>query len=199
MNFGDFKLFYILSYLGLGLIILSPTLAIVIKLPGGERFSELWLLGPSHMAEDYPFNVLENEVYKVYLGIGNRMGDLGYFKVYVKFRNQTESLPDAFNGTPSALGSLLEYCVFLSDSETWEKEISFSFEEVSFEGNVCKISKLVINGYVLNIDKAAVWDEENHGFYCQLFFESWLYNTTVSTFRFQNRFVGIWLNMTGNV
>lgn len=199
MSFEDFKLFYVLLFLGLGFIILSPTLAIVLRLPSGGRFSELWILGPSHMTGDYPFNVLENEVYKVYLGIGNYMSGLEYFKVYVKFRNQTEPLPDAFNGTPSILDPLLQYCVFLRDNETWEREIHFSFEEVSFEGDVCKIPKLVINGCVLNIDKVAVWDEENHGYYCQLFFESWLYNATVSTFRFQNRFVGIWLNMTGNV
>jgi len=62
MSFEDFKLLYVLSCVGLGLIILSPTLTVFIKLPGGERFSELWILGPDHMAEDYPFNMLNNTV-----------------------------------------------------------------------------------------------------------------------------------------
>jgi uncharacterized membrane protein len=88
MNFEDFKLFYAISCLGLGLIILSPTLALVIRLPSGESFSELWILGSGHLAEDYPFNVLEGQAYKVYLGIGNHMGDLEYYSVYVKLRNR---------------------------------------------------------------------------------------------------------------
>jgi len=53
------------------------------------------------------------------------MGGLEHYKVYVKFRNQTEPLPDAFNGTPSALDPLVEYCAFLRDNEAWEKEVSF--------------------------------------------------------------------------
>jgi len=195
MNLEDFKLLYVLSCIALGFIILSPTLAMVIKLPSGERFSELWILGSDHMAEDYPFNVKEKEVYKVYLGIGNHMGDLEYYRVYVKLRNQTEPVPYAVNGTPSPLEPLLEYHTFLSDNETWEKEILFSFEGVSFDGNISKVSKLVINGYAFEIDKVAMWDEERHGFYYQLFFELWLYNATASGFQFHSRFVWIWLNM----
>lgn len=198
MSFEDFKLFYLLSCFGLGLIILSPTLALVIRLPGGERFSELWILGPGRMAEDYPFNVVEGEAYRVYLGVGDHMGGLEYYRVYVKLRNQTEPLPDSFNGTPSALDPVFEYRVFLRDAEAWEKEVSFSFGGVSFEGNFCRISRLVVDGYALNVDKNAVWDEENNGFYFQLFFELWLYNATGACPQFHNRFVGIWLNMTRN-
>ena len=76
MSFEDFKLLYVLSCIALGFIILSPTLAMVIKIPGGERFSELWILGSDHMAENYPSNVKAQEVYKVYLGVGNHMGSL---------------------------------------------------------------------------------------------------------------------------
>lgn len=196
MNLEDFKLLYVLSCIALGFVILSPTLAMVVRLPSGERFSELWILGSDHMAEDYPFNVKEKEVYKVYLGIGNHMGSLEYYRVYVKLRNQTEPVPSMVNGTPSTLEPLLEYHAFLSDNETWEKEILFSFEDVSFDGNISKISKLVINDYTLEIDKVAIWDEENHGFYFQLFFELWLYDATAASFEFHNRFVGIRLNMT---
>lgn len=196
MSFDDFKLIYVLACLGLGLIILSPTLAMVIKLPGGEQFSEFWVLGPGHMAEDYPFNIAEDQAYKVYLGIANHMGGLQYYRVYVKFRNQTEPLPDSVNGTPSALDPVFEYRLFLRDGEVWEKEVSFSFDGISFEGNSCRVSSLVLDGYVLNVDKLVLWDEENSGFYCQLFFELWIYDGTVSGFQFHNRFVGFWLNMT---
>src|SRR4030042_3371579 len=43
VNLGDAKLVYAFSCIVLSLIILSPTLAMVIPSPSGERFSELWL------------------------------------------------------------------------------------------------------------------------------------------------------------
>jgi hypothetical protein len=196
VSFDDFKLIYVLACLGLGLIILSPTLAMVIELPSGEQFSEFWVLGSGHIAEDYPFNIAEGQAYKVYLGIANHMGGLQYYRVYVKFRNQTEPLPDSVNGTPSTLDPVFEYRMFLRDGEVWEKEVFFSFDGISFESNSCRSSSLVLDGYVLNVDKYALWDEENSGFYCQLFFELWIYDGAVSGFQFHNRFVGFWLNMT---
>jgi hypothetical protein len=199
MSFEDFRLLYVLSCLGLGLIILSPTLAIVIRLPGGERFSELWILGSEGMAEDYPFNVKADEPYTVYLGIGNHMGGLEYYRVYIKFGNQTEPLPDALNGTPSVLDPIFEYRMFLWDGEIWEREVSFSFDDVSSEGSVCKVSNVMVDGHVLNVGKFCVWDNEEGGFYCQLFFELWIYNASASGFQYHNRFVGLRLNMTGSI
>ena len=196
MSIGDLKLVYVASVAVLSLIIVAPTVMMVVTLPGGERFSELWLLGKNRLAEDYPFNVKVNEAYTVYLGLGNHLGGLEYYMVYVKFRNQTESSPDSLNGTSSVLEPLSEYRVFLGDSEVWEKEITFSFEGIAFDGNVCKISNLVLDGLVLNVDKVAAWDSATNGFYCQLFFELWLYNAAPSGFQYHNRFVGIWLNMT---
>ncbi len=199
MSLDDFKLLYMLSCFGLGLIVLSPTLAMVIRLPGGEKFSELWILGSGHMAEGYPSNVKADETYRLYLGVGNHMRGLEYYRVCVKFRNQTEPLPDTFNGTPSVLDPIFEYSLFLRDDEIWEREVSFSFEGVSFEGNTCRVSKLIIDGYILSVDKVAVWDEENGGFYFQLFFELWLYNETVLDFQYHDRFVGFWLNLTVSI
>jgi len=196
LNIEDFKLAYLLSCFCLALIILSPTLAMIIRLPSGEPFTEFWILGPGHMAEDYPFNVTAHEVYRVYLGVSNHMGGLEYYKVFVKFRNQTEPLPDSVNGTPSILNPVFEYRMFLRDGEVWEKEFLFSFDNVSFEGNFCRISNIIVDGYVLNVDKVAFWDEENKGFYFQIFFELWIYNATALDFQFHNRFVGLWLNMT---
>ena len=196
MKLEDYKVAFAAVGLVGVLILASPTLGLVLHLPGGERFSELWVLGPGHMAEDYPFNVRENESYLVYVGVGNHMGSSTYYVVYVKFRNQTESLPDSVNATSSALEPLSEYRLFLSDGDVWEKELSFSFEGITIEGNVCKVSKLVLEGMVLSVDKVATWDSTNQGFYCQLFFELWLYNATLSGFQYHNRFVGIWLNMT---
>ena len=199
VNFENVKWLYVFSCVALGLVILSPTFAMVVTFPEGEKFSEMYVLGPGRLTEDYPFNVVGGGVYRVYLGVGNHMGDLEYYRVYVKLRNQTEAPPDTFNGTASPLEPIFEYRVFLRDAETWEKELAFSFEGVSFEGNFCRVSRLGIDGYVLGVDKVAVWDEENNGFYLQLFFELWVYNATAAGPQFHNRFVGIWLNMTRNL
>jgi hypothetical protein len=198
MKFSDFRLLYLFICVGLGLIILSPTLFALVTLPGGESFSTLWILGPTHTADYSPFNaVIKNRIYSVYLGIENHMGKLEYYEVNVKFRNQTEFLPDTENGTSSGLEPLLEYYVFLNDNETWERPILFSLEGVHFVGNQSMVSGLNVNGCSLNVNKVALWDQENHGFYYELFFELWFYNTTVSGFQFHNRFVGIYLNVTG--
>jgi len=198
MSFEDFKVFYVLSLLGLGSIILAPTLALTVRLPSGERFSELWILGSGHMAEDYPFNVRLNETCKIYLGIGNHMNGLQYYRVLVKFRNGTESSPDALNATPSTLDPLVEYRLFLSNDDVWEKEILFSVQDFVFEGNSCRVSRITINWDIVNLSpiKIATWNEESKGFYFQLFFELWLHK---AEFVYHNRFVGIWLNMTKSV
>lgn len=196
MNISDYKIIYTLSCIAIALIILFPTLATVIRLPEGEHFSELWLLGPSHKAEGYPFNVVSNATYNVTLGIGNRMRGLQYYVVYLKFRNQTEPLPNATTMTPSAMKPFYEYRAFLSDEETWESQVVFGLKDVGFEGNLCRIQKMDIGTEIISVDKVATWDQTNHGFYFQLFFELWIYNATEPGLQFHNRFVGIWLNAT---
>ena len=193
---SDLKLAYAVSCIILGLIIVTPTLAVVVTFPGGERFSELWLLGQNHMTEDYPFNVKANKLYSVHLGIGNHMDCLEYYAVYVKFRNRSESSPSNMNGTASILEPVFEYRVFLRENDVWEKDVLFSFENVSFAGNFCKVSKLIIDGSVVSVDKVAFWDQENNGFYYQMFFELWFYNFTTSGLQYHNRYVSNWLNFT---
>ena len=57
LKIEDYKaVFAAVGLIGI-LILASPTLGLVVYLPGGEKFSELWVLGPGHTAEDYPFNV----------------------------------------------------------------------------------------------------------------------------------------------
>jgi len=178
------------------LLFASPTLGLVLRLPGGEKFSELWVLGPGHMAEDYPFNVGADVNYLVYVGVGNHMGCSAYYVVYVKFRNQTESLPNATAGTPSPLPPLFEFRLFVEDGKSWEAPLRFSFSNVSFSENRSFVGSLMINGVTFNVDKSASWDVENNGYYYQLFMELWIYNVESRAFEFHNRFVGLWLNMT---
>lgn len=164
---------------------------------GGERFSELWLLGPEHMAEGYPFNVRAGEVQgPVYLGIQNHMGSTQYYLVYTKFRNQTQPLPNSTSSEPSPLLPLHEFRFFIADGETWETPVSFIIQDVEFKDNHSSLAEISINDQMLSIDLSSMWDSEQNGFYYQLFFELWLYDLELQIFRFHDRFVGIWLNMT---
>ena len=196
MSLKDLKHLYIFSCIMLGLIILSPTLAMVLKLPGGDKFSELWVLGPGLMVKDYPFIVSANKVYKICLGVANHMGDLEYYLVYLKFGNQTEALPNLLNGNPSGLEPSFEYNIFLSENQNRAMDINFSFPEISFEGNVCKIIDIMIDNREFSAKKSISWDEEYNGYFFQIFFELWRYNVTAENFQYDNRFVCLWLNIT---
>jgi len=163
---------------------------------GSERFSEFWLLGPWRMAEGYPFDVGVDETYSVFVGVGNHMGGSEYYMVCVKFRNSTQSLPDVNGSLPSILPPLYEYRFFVGDGESWESRLTFGFEAVSLVGDVVFVGDIVVDGVVFGVDASAGWDSEFSGFYFQLFFELWRYDVTSQGFRFHNRFVGLWLNMT---
>jgi len=197
MKFQDYRILFLVASLVSGLLAASPALSLVISFPRrGESFSELWLLNSNHMAEDYPFNVHAGESYNVFLGVGNHLGYSAYYLVYVKFRNQTQPLPDVSNSKPSSLPQLYEFQFFVADGETWESPLTFAFQNVSLQGDSMFVGGVTINDVAFSVGSFSMWDSENNGFYYQLFFELWLYNMTSQSFQYHDRFVGIWLNMT---
>jgi len=197
MRLDDYRVvFAAVGLIGL-LLIATPTLSAFLQLPSGEKFSELWVLGPGRMAEGYPFNVEAGQNYTVYVGVGNHMASSVYYVLYVKFRNQTEPLPNSTDGTPSPLPPLYEYRAIIPDGEVWEASLTFSFPHVSRFENECLVEALAINDVTFAVDKPAMWDVNGTGYYYQLFLELWIYSLESESFQFHNRFVGIWLNMTG--
>jgi len=198
MNLEEYRTVFVAGSLVLMLIVAAPALSLIVAFPGGsERFSELWLLGPTHMAEDYPFNVTIGEDEQIFVGVGNHMGRSAYYIIYVKLRNQTQAAPNSTISAPSPLAPLYEFRAFVADGETWEVPVVFSFFEASRDGNSSTVKKISINDVVFMVDYPCMWDSENVGFFYQLFFELWMYDDAGSSFRYHNRFVGIWLNMTG--
>jgi len=192
----DYKiLFIIVSLVGI-LLFASPSLELVIHLPGEEAFSELWVLGSNRTTEDYPFNVKTGEVYEIFIGVANRMGSSSYYIVKAKFRNQTDPLPKSSVGAPSSLSELYKYHVILQNDEKWETLLTFSFSNISKVENQCVVGNLKINDATLIVNKPASWNINYTGYYYQLFFELWIFNKEIDDFQFHNRFVGIWLNMT---
>jgi len=196
VNLEEYRTLFIVVTLVLALVAASPVLGVVVPQGGSERFSEFWLLGPTHMAEGYPFNVRAGEVYSVFVGVGNHLGGSEYYMIYVKFRNSTQNLPDIDSSEPSSLDPLFEFRFFVSDGEVWKAPVTFLFEDVIVEGDVLFVGDVTINGVSFPVDVSAVWDSEDGGYFFQLFFELWRYDVELDSLRFDDRFVGIWLNMT---
>lgn len=180
------------------LLVVSPVLSMFLSIPRTEFFSEFWLLGSNQRAEEYPFNVTVGGEYKVFSGIGNRLGHAAYYKVLVKFRNQTQSGPDSFNRTASTLPALYDIRAFVADEDIWEIPLVFSlnYDYDEFTSQI-QVFDMTLNDAVLSIKDVHIgWDPVNSGFYGNLFFELWIYNATLSDFQYHQRFVGLWLNMT---
>jgi uncharacterized membrane protein len=197
LKLEDYRVFFVAVGLVGVLLFASPSLGLILHIPSGEKYSELWILGPSHMAEGYPSNVKVNVSYLMYLGVGNHMGSSAYYGVFVKFRNQSEALPNVTAGTPSPVPALYEYRVFVQDEKSWEAPLTFSFSNVSIVENRSMVGSLTINDVAVSVDKPASWNAQNEGYYYQLFFELWIYNVEADVLQFHNRFVSRWLNMTG--
>ena len=110
MNLKEYKIIFAVGSLGLLLLSTIPTLSSVVSFSdAGTPFSEFWVLGPNHVMADYPSNVQVNQTNRVFVGVRNHMGSTVHYMVYVKFRNQTQPLPDALNSMPSSLPPLYEY------------------------------------------------------------------------------------------
>jgi len=200
LNIKEYGLLY-WSVVGvLALLVASPFLSRVLIYPRTEFFTELWILDADHRAEDYPFNITRNENYSIYLGIGNRLGYCAYYMVQVKFKNQTQPAPTSFGPiekrTPSSLQSLYNFTVFVADESIWETPLTFSLD---YRENASKVemNSLVLNGLSLNLNNQVIaWNSSRNGYYGFLFFELWLYNSTINGFNYHGRYVGLRLNMT---
>ena len=196
MKLGDFKLVFVAVGLIGVLLIASPALAGAIRLPSGEAFSELYLLGPNQMAANYPYNIAVGENYSVYVNVGNHLGSSAYYVLYVKLGNETDPLPNSTSATPSSLAPLYEYRFSIPDSTNWQSLLSFSVPNASIQENNSQINTLKINDYTLNVEKPATWNSNSTTFTYRLFFELWLYNEQTRSVEFNNRYVSLQLNLT---
>jgi hypothetical protein len=200
MNLQKYKALFLVVISVLSLLVASPALQRLLFLPQTQLFSELTLLGSSHLATDYPYNITRNKYYSVFLGIGNHLGECAYYQVQVKFRNETQSAADSFNRAPSSLPSLYNFTVFVANKESWESLLAFSIDyeyiealaQINFNTLIFNGSRLGIRGY------SAAWDSQSDEFSGTLFMELWIYNTTLSSFQYHERFVSLHLNMTVN-
>lgn len=196
MKLEEYKLLF--SAVGLigVLLIATPALVEVIHLPGGEQFSELYLLNSNGMAENYPYNIVVGQNYSVIVGVGNDLGSSTYYVLYVKLGNQTDQLPDSTSATSSPLAPLYEYRFFVQDGGTWESPLTFSVTDAYVLGNQSMVKTLTVNGLAFGVDKPAAWDVNSTAFSYQIFLELWIYDAQNNSIQFNNRFVSLQLNLT---
>jgi len=201
MNLSEYKVLFIVITAVVALFVASPVLSRVLVYPRTEFFSEMWLLGPNHKAEGYPFNVSRGQNYTVFLGIGNQLGYCAYYVVEVKFRNETQSAPSSFgpieNRTPSSLPSLFNITAFVADEQNWELPMIFSFDYVSENKFQVVFQSLTLDNEVLSLEGyVASWNATRSVFFGNLMFELWIYNSQATTLSYHSRFVDLKFNMT---
>jgi hypothetical protein len=194
----QYKVLFFMVVAITALLVASPALQRLLVYPQTGFFTEFWLLGPGHMGEDYPFNITRGEDYGVFLGIGNHLSQCGYYMVEVKFRNATMSAPSTFNGTASSLPSLYNMTVFVPDNQTWEQRLTFRFD-YGFDASISRVgfNSMTLNGVKLGLNGlTSEWNATTRRFYGNLIFELWIYNDTVGTFQYHERYTDLKFNMT---
>jgi len=196
MKLEGYKLVFVAVGLIGVLLIATPALGDVIRLPGGEQFSELYLLGPDNMAANYPFNIVAGQNYSVYVGVGSQLGSSAYYVLYVKFGNQTDQMPNATLGTPSSLQPLYEYRFSIQNGVNLGSFLNFSVSSSSISGNNSRINILQVNGIEFKVDKPAMWNPSSATFTYRFLFELWTYNMQTDSVEFNNRYVNLQLNLT---
>ena len=220
-----YKAFFLVVTGVLALLVSSPVLEKVLVYPQTEFFTELWLLGPQHTAENYPHNITNNENYSVFLGVANHLGSCAYYVVEAKLRNATQSGADSFNRTSSSLEPFYSLNFFVPDKETWEIPMSFSldysFEKVTRtvyrnvsvyapDGNVtyqmipenvtlerANLNLLRLNDITVSLQGlSSDFDPQTREFFGNLVFELWIYDAQTSSFVYNERYVDLKFNMT---
>ena len=202
VNLHEYKVLLLVVTTTLALFVASPALQRLLVYPQNEFFTEMWVLGPEHKAEDFPFNITSNANYRIYVGLGNHLGSCGFYSIQVKLRNQTQPAADSFARKPSSLPPLYSITALVADKETWESMIVFSFaythivDPVNAAFSRVNVYSVTINGVTLNLDGlSATWDPERGGFFVNLFFELWIYNDATDGFQYNERFTSLRFNM----
>jgi uncharacterized membrane protein len=198
MNIHEYRVLFVTVTCILALVTASPLLSRLLVFPQTDFFTEFWILGPNHVAYDYPYDISRNYNYSLFLGIRNRLGYCAYYTVQVKFCNQTQSAPNSFNRTSSSLPSLFNITAFVANNGIWEYPLNFSFD-YAYNETIQQIEfyYLTLNDVVLDMRNYMVnWDSQRQEFFGNLFFELWIYNSTAHNFQYHERFLSLRLNMT---
>jgi uncharacterized membrane protein len=199
MKLNDYKLIFAVVGLISVLLFATPVIGIIIGLPSGESYSELLMLGPDHIAQNYPFNIVTNQNYSIYIDVFSHMNSSSYCALNLKLLNDSDTSPNATLGTPSSTQPFNSIKFFQNQNTNWERKLTFSIPNLSTSMNQSAITNLRINDLQFDLQKPNTWDNAHSGFYYQLLIELWIYNTKSSSFEYTGRFVNLPLNVTQNI
>lgn len=181
----------------LGLLIIVSTLFIgIIKLPEEKYFSEIYLLGPEQMAQNYPFNIIPNQNYSVYLGVGNHLGATTYYIVNVMLLNNEQMFPESYSEISSSIETLYRCRFLIQNDERFEYPLIFSIANVSIYENKLKVGNLFINGIDYPVNITTLWDSKDSTFEYRLIFELWKFNSNNWLIQSDGTWVSLRLNAT---
>lgn len=193
------KLFLTLSIVVFLILSLFASFLIVDNLDyfqGSESFSEFWLLDSEHGTSNYPFNVTSGTSYSVFVNLANHMGSSETYLVNAKLRSYEQYLLECNSSYPSSSPSLYEFSFSVDDEGYSEIPITFEISDLLLNDDVVAIDDIVINGDINSVTVSTSWNPGVKGYVFQLFFELSRYNTESGNYQFDNKIVGIWLNMT---
>lgn len=179
----------------LALIVATPAIQTLVVRPQTDFFTEFWLLGSQHDAKSLPYNITSDQNYNIILGIGNQLGSCANYQIEVKFGNQTQSIDYISNQTQSSLPSLYNQTVFVANKETWEEKFNFSLD-YTYQANISQVTlnQLMFNDLPLNLDGySAALNSQNQTYDGTLFFELWIYNSSIHDFQYNQRL--LYLNL----
>ena len=176
----------------------TPALQEFLVLPKGEAFTELWLLGPGHMTENYPYNITSGQSYDVFLGVFNHLGNVACYSIQVKIRNQIQSEPSSMEHNSSNLPVLFNLYAVVADNESWELPVRFGFDYY-YDSAQSKVvyTKFLFNDKVLTLSGYSTsWDTSRSSFFANLIFELSVYDRGTGSFQYHERYVDLKFNMT---
>lgn len=194
--FKKFKLLFVIIVAVLALFVVSPVLQKILVYPQTGFSTEVWILDSEHKAENYPFNVTSGNSYRLFLGLRNNLGNLSFYQVQVKLRNQNQPGADSYNQTPSSLPALYTVYASVGNNASWELPVVFSFDfEFDASGFQAKLDSLIFNGETLDLTDYTVYADGSGRFLVNLFFEVWIYHGEQGIFVYHERYVGLWFNL----
>ncbi len=192
------------SILVLSILIVSAVVVSVVLPPyfdnspvftNEKPFSEMWLLGPEHTAENYPYNITFNEDYAVYLGVQNRLNEDTEYSIRIKLCANDQQLPNSSISKFSPLPSIEEFDFSLADEESWEIRLDFALDYYLVQQNLTRIENFKIEGITFPINQNLILDSNQDGFNVFLLFELWSKNETDAIFEYTNQYLQLILKL----
>jgi hypothetical protein len=176
------------------LVVVTPLIEQYVSAPKTEPLTELSILGSYHNAT-YPYNLTSGDVYPLYVTINNELGSQARYKLEVKFRNQDQSGPDSFDHTASSLPSLAAFTFEVDDGKSVESQINLEFTYHT-DSRKATLDSIVVNGTKADMDNLSVeWDSDANAYLGNLFFELYLYDASLDSFVYHQRYVSLWVNL----